>query len=776
MENHYKFIFLIIDSDGEPCYNENRRIMRSFMNSNTDIKTFFVRMNLDQTDPVRLIGDTLFCQGIEILIPGALQKTLMAMEYCLANMSFDYLVRTNISSFWNFKELLHMGTTFPREGFVNGVIGEYYGINYPSGAGVIYSRDIIELFIANRNLFKMDTHEDVAFGQFLSIKNIPINNGKRHDYTSNTHNINQEIVISDLHGQHYHYRVKGSDRQYDNRIFKYLYNAIYSGMTNHYKFVFLIIDSDSESCYNENRTIIRSFMNSHPNIKTFFVRMNPDQTDPVRLIGDVLMCRGTESFIPGILEKTLTSMEYCLRNISFDFCIRTNLSSFWNFKELLHSSTTFPKEGFVSAHLGQYNETKALGTPYYGVTFPSGSGYICSRDIIELYTANRSSFIMDLPDDVAIGQFLLTKNIPINSGKRHDYTHNTHQISQDIVLNDVLHGHHYHYRVKGYDRQYDNRIFQYLYNAIYSYKSTLVTFYFNLTTLPDATDAGRPQSFYMEKGRETLKLQNPMVIFCDDTTHLSIKAIRDEEVSDQTLTKYIVRPFTDYDFYRHNWPIICANRKGVPFYVNDRNTASYFLVSMFKIIALQLAHQENFYKTPFYTWIDFGGSHVMRSFHDATMKILANPRPKISMCYIHYRGHQELEDRLQNKVQGGYCGIAAGSLTAEASYISRFYTGCMSIFYEMLTNTIGHGEEQVFNYFYDRFPELCTIYYGDYYSILTNYHGPMDDIGTIERFFINEAIHKGRRDLAKQAAKAILDANPGLDEQSSIRLKNVCSS
>ena len=537
-------------------------------------------------------------------------------------------------------------------------------------------------------------------------------------------------------------------------------------MTNHYKFIFLIIDSDGEPCYNENRRIMRTFMNSNTDIKTFFVRMNPDQTETVRLEGDILFCRGTESFVPGILQKTLIAMEYCLANLSFDYIIRTNLSSFWDFKRLLTLYATLPKEMCVFAIKGEH----------YGTHFPSGAGFICSRDIIQLCIENISSFKMSTIDDVAFGEVFLTQNIPIINGKRHDYTYDTSKINQDTVSRDVLNGHHYHYRIQGADRQYDNRIFQYLYNAIYSYKSTLVTFYFNLTTLPDATDAGKPQSFYMEKGRETLKLQNPMVIFCDDTTHSTIKAIRDEEVSDQTLTKYIIRPFTDYDFYRHNWPIICANRKGVPCYANDRNTASYFLVSMFKIIALQLAHQANFYKTPFYTWVDFGGSHVMRSFHDATMKILANPRPKISMCYIHYRGHQELQDRLQHKVQGGYCGIAAGSLTAEASYIPRFYTGCMSIFYEMLTNMVGHGEEQVFNFFYDRFPDLCTIYYGDYYSILTNYHGPVEDIGSVERFFINEAIHKGRRDLAKQAAQAILDANPRLDEQCVLRLKNVCSS
>jgi hypothetical protein len=179
---------------------------------------------------------------------------------------------------------------------------------------------------------------------------------------------------------------------------------------------------------------------------------------------------------------------------------------------------------------------------------------------------------------------------------------------------------------------------------------------------------------------------------------------------------------------------------------------------MFKILAIQIAYQKNFFKTPFYSWIDFGGSHVMRDLFTAATKSLQNPNPKISMCYIHYRSHSELQDRLQRKIQGGYCGIGGTSFSVEADYVSRLYNGSLSIFHEMLQKGIGHADEQVFTTFYDRFPELFTIYYGDYYSILTNYHAPIQDYGCIRHVFINEAIHKGRRDLALACAQEVLKA------------------
>jgi hypothetical protein len=531
-------------------------------------------------------------------------------------------------------------------------------------------------------------------------------------------------------------------------------------MSSHYKFLFLIIDSDGEACYDGNRALLRSCMNSRADVKTFFVRMNPDQTEPIRVSDDVLSVKGVESFIPGILEKTLAAMDFCLANISFDYLVRTNLSSFWDLNRLLEVFDTLPRSKCVSAITGRYREACATGRKEYGTLFPSGSGCIFSKDVIQTLHLHCASIGKEVPDDVALGYFLHNHGISIMEGIRYEQ-YDTSSLTMADVVAVVNTQRHYHYRVKGADRSRDNRVFQYLHDEIYKptiYKSTIVSFYFNLTALPDATEAGRPQSFYMEKGLETLKLENPMVLFCDAATYPLLKAARDCEVPDTRLTRYIVQSLTDYDFYKDNWPIIRKNREGVECYRNDRNTASYFLTSMFKIHALRVAHQKNYFATPFYTWIDFGGSHVMRSFGPAVRRILADPRPKISLCYIHYRSHDELQHRLDTKAQGGYCGIAAGSITVEATYISRFYNGCLSVFHDQLLHGIGHGEEQVLTFFYDRWPELCSLHYGDYYSILTNYHAPVEDYPSIRRFFINEAVAKGRAALAADCARSVVNA------------------
>lgn len=284
------------------------------------------------------------------------------------------------------------------------------------------------------------------------------------------------------------------------------------------------------------------------------------------------------------------------------------------------------------------------------------------------------------------------------------------------------------------------------------HKTTIVSFYFDLKSLKDATPSVRPQSFYMEKGRATLKLPYPLVMFCDETTYEDIKRMREEELGVEKaseLTHYVLKNITEYDFYKENWSIICENRKSYACYdENNRNTPSYFLLCMFKITALHIASQLNRFDTPYYAWIDFGGSHIMRNFDESARKMVEQPLEKIRFCYIHFRGEHELRNMKEYYANGGHCGTGATAFTIQKEYIRRFYNGIFAIFHETLFHGVGHSDEQVMTYFCHRHPELCNYYYGDYYSILTNYHKTVEDRHSIQCYFIDAARHKGRDDLA----------------------------
>lgn len=296
---------------------------------------------------------------------------------------------------------------------------------------------------------------------------------------------------------------------------------------------------------------------------------------------------------------------------------------------------------------------------------------------------------------------------------------------------------------------------------------TVVTMFYNLKKLKDASSTTRPLDFYVQNGIHTLALQYPMVVFCDEETVDMIKKSRNILVNqDEIPTVYIVKPLTEYDFYSHNFPIIERNRSTNPIYdSNNRNTTSYFLITMFKSVCLLIAKQRNDFDTQHYAWVDLGCNHVLKNVATHAPKMLEKPNPKVSACYIHYRGKDELDDMPSFFRNGGPCGMAATVFTADRDYIDRFYNGMMQLFNEQLCKGLGHSDEQVMTYCYDRYPDLFHVYNGEYYSILTNYHVPTADLNAIRGLFVYSCVNSGRNDLAREAVKRVLDSLESKNEE-----------
>lgn len=288
---------------------------------------------------------------------------------------------------------------------------------------------------------------------------------------------------------------------------------------------------------------------------------------------------------------------------------------------------------------------------------------------------------------------------------------------------------------------------------------TVVTMFFNLKNLVDSNKETRPIEFYMENGKSTLSLKYPMIIFCDETVVEKLRAIRIREAGEDVSTKYIIKNISEYELYTLHWNTINENRKKSLGYkdTNDRNNVSYFIMGMFKPYALMMSKIYNYYNTTHFAWVDLGCSHIVRDFKTHAPKMLENPKPKVTVCYIHYRSNNEIYPYKNFIEYGGPCGIASTAYTVESNYVERFYHSTMNVFHDMLYNGYGHTDETVMTYSFDRNPEIYNIYYGDYYSILSNYHEPLEDHTSIFKFFIMQANYKGNIFLAKKAAVDLLN-------------------
>jgi hypothetical protein len=270
-----------------------------------------------------------------------------------------------------------------------------------------------------------------------------------------------------------------------------------------------------------------------------------------------------------------------------------------------------------------------------------------------------------------------------------------------------------------------------------------------MNKLSDTSGNIRPLEFYVEKGKPTLEINARMVIFCDSDTRPFLDKIRGDRN-----TYYVEKNITEYDYFAELHPVITANRQKIPTF-DKRNTASIFLLYMFKFKALSIAKSLNIWSnTTHYLWVDIGASHVVRNFN-YIYDIIQNPRPKCAFCYIHYRSKAELYPVTKYLNGGAPCGIAATVFSIEDAYLDRVFTTMFAEMYYQISEGVGHTDESCIVYVYDKHPEWFSLYYGDYQSAIENYHYSVNDYSTIQRFFITNALKDNRDDIAKKAIESM---------------------
>lgn len=217
-----KVLMLILASDNEPIYTEFQTIWRKYMNSNGHIDCYFYKANPSIGEQAELIGDTLYVRTEEEL-DNVYQKTLKCFEYFKNKLNnYDFVFRTNLSSFIVMDKYIQYCLTIPRKRFVSGCIGTHESYTFPSGCGFTMSSDIVlELIEDNPECVFLD---DVSIGKWLSIKGIKINGVNRFDFIHNSIEALNQIPIKDI----FHYRIKNTDRRLDILIQRHLLKKYYA--------------------------------------------------------------------------------------------------------------------------------------------------------------------------------------------------------------------------------------------------------------------------------------------------------------------------------------------------------------------------------------------------------------------------------------------------------------------------------------------------------------------------------------------------------------------
>lgn len=245
---------------------------------------------------------------------------------------------------------------------------------------------------------------------------------------------------------------------------------------------------------------------------------------------------------------------------------------------------------------------------------------------------------------------------------------------------------------------------------------TVVTGYFDLTCMPDASPSikSRPFEHYLQHFTSTLMLDQNMVIFCEPHTVELIRANRPAHL--ESKTRYIVTNFEDFAMCKYREQLNEARKQNpCP---DDRNTVSYYLLCMARYSMLKTVIETNPFQSTHFMWLNICIERMgIRNIRELT-RVFEVQRDKFSACYIDY---QPRENYLENVMRWGKCSMCSGFFTGNAHYMKEFCDRIEQKFVDCLQQGYGHADEQLFSLVYFDAPEIFEVYYGDYTEMITNY-------------------------------------------------------
>jgi hypothetical protein len=186
-----RVLILVLYNETEK-YRKMLEIQKYYKNIFADLNTifdiFFISYNPKQERDIIIENDMIYLKGEEIYLDMT-RKTIDALNYLIKieNKVYDYIVRTNISTIINYNNLYIFLQTLPDKQLYTGGLFEtltwldyYSGINettiqkynlynlhFIQGTSIIFSFDIANYFIENKNKLVYDIVDDVTLPLFL---------------------------------------------------------------------------------------------------------------------------------------------------------------------------------------------------------------------------------------------------------------------------------------------------------------------------------------------------------------------------------------------------------------------------------------------------------------------------------------------------------------------------------------------------------------------------------------------------------------------------------
>jgi GR25 family glycosyltransferase involved in LPS biosynthesis len=347
---NYKLIMLILDSNNLDIYDYNREIYKIYMNSNPEILSFFIKYNenIKTNIFVSIEESTIYIKGKEEFTGKAIfNKTKEAIKYVNENYKFDYLLRTNISSFWIFPKLLeYLKTKVPDHvfGIKLNSMQNNETFHFISGTGIFIPKKLLNLLINHE--FSKFNDDDIEISHIYEKNNIILRDSRR---SNNNFMVKfEEKTIEDIDEKIkkipenvIYFRIKNENRNVlDNYILNFLIKKYYNN-ENEYNRIFFIKKKIKEIKEKKNNIYISKKANSFSN---FIIKLLLENFNIETITSDRANIKKSDIIITHICDRIIDYNEKSINiiisgeadikpcNQKFDISVSTGnqFNSFYN--------------------------------------------------------------------------------------------------------------------------------------------------------------------------------------------------------------------------------------------------------------------------------------------------------------------------------------------------------------------------------------------------------------------------------------------------------------
>ena len=236
--SYYRAVILVLASNNNQICKNGRKVWKRYMDLDPTIKVFFVYGKLHESLEDFCQDSDLIFDDVEESYPVYIEKTIKAMEIIHKQITYDFFIRTNLTTFWDFHKLhLHLNE-LPTKLCYSGHGPLPYANEgwYLSGTDTIVTPDMIQTIVDNKHLVNYTMVEDAAMGFFFHGRmGAPMLHSRIcfiEDIISiHEHGKIRDRVINAMQNGDDHYRVKtlnGNREDIDELIYRVLLQLIYN--------------------------------------------------------------------------------------------------------------------------------------------------------------------------------------------------------------------------------------------------------------------------------------------------------------------------------------------------------------------------------------------------------------------------------------------------------------------------------------------------------------------------------------------------------------------